>query len=81
MAKKQLDLTKSVYQLCKEDGEILNILSDLGFTDIAKRGMLETVGRIMTIPKGAAAKRFDIEIIKSEFEARGYEIIEGGNNK
>ena len=32
----------------------MNILSDMGFTDITKPGMLNTVGRFMTLDKGAS---------------------------
>lgn len=73
---KMLNLNLSVYDNIKNDPEIAEILRDLGFTDIVKQGMLNTVGRFMTIPKGAAMKKIDIDIIKKAFIEKGYEIID-----
>ena len=75
MGEKRLDLTKSVYELCNEYPELPNILAEIGFKDIIKPGMLPTVGRFMTIPKGAAAKKIDMNIIKGTLMDHGYEVI------
>ncbi|HOV69548.1 MAG TPA: DUF1858 domain-containing protein [Clostridia bacterium] len=69
---KVVDLSKSVYALCSESPEIIEIMADLGFKDITKPGMLATAGRFMTIPKGAAIKKLDIGTIEKEFSARGF---------
>lgn len=71
-----LDLTQSVYTLCTQHEGLAEILRQLGFTDITKPGMLTTVGRFMTIPKGAALKKIDMDVIKSMLEERGYRISE-----
>lgn len=76
MDKKPIDLTKSVFELCSTQPEIIPILSELGFTDITKPGMLQTAGRFMTIPKGAQLKKISLDIIKEKFRSRGYEITE-----
>jgi len=55
MAKK-IDFKKSVYELVQEYPELTGILSKLGFTEITKKAMLNSVGRVMTIPKGAKMK-------------------------
>lgn len=73
---KQLNLSKSVHELCRENPELLQILYDLGFQDITKPGMLSTMGRFMTIPKGAAAKKIDLELIRFTLTEHGYEVIE-----
>ncbi len=65
-----------MYELCSENENIAEILSEIGFKDITKPGMINTAGRFMTIPKGAKAKGFNIEEIKKEFIERGYEIKE-----
>lgn len=72
---KTIDLTKTVYDLCKEDSGIIEILKELGFYSIAKEGMLSTVGRFMTLPKGAAMKGISIESICQVFENNGYTIL------
>lgn len=75
MEKNKLNLNHSVYELCKEHQELPELLSQLGFTDITKPGMLHTAGRFMTIPKGAALKKLSLEQIKETLTAKGYEII------
>lgn len=76
MTEKNIDLNKTIYELCKDNAQIPMILSELGFKDITKPGMISTAGRIMTISKGAALKKIDIEVIKEKFENLGYKILE-----
>jgi hypothetical protein len=73
---KTLDLSKTVYELCKEDPQMIEIMKELGFDQITNKASLNTVGRFMTIPKGAVIKSMDLEKIKSEFIKRGYGIKE-----
>ena len=40
-----------------QGGSKNNILAEIGFVDILKPGMLNTAGRFMTIPKGAAMRK------------------------
>jgi selenophosphate synthetase-related protein len=80
MSEKILDLSQTVYALCARDPEIAEILAEAGFRDITRPGMLATAGRFMTIPKGAAMKRIEIEHIKRMFEAHGYRIVGEGEN-
>jgi len=72
----QIDLRKTVYELCSENPEIMDIMNELGFKGITNPAMLRTVGRYMTIPKGAAMKGIDLEKIKETFRQRGYDVIE-----
>lgn len=76
MATKSVDLEKTVYDLCNQDPDLLQILSEIGFHDIAKPGMLSTVGRFMTLKKGSVAKKIDLQFIKDELNRRGYEVKE-----
>lgn len=73
---KKIDLNKSIYELSQAYPEIIEIMEGMGFKDITKKGMLNTAGRIMTIPKGASMKGIEIEDIKKEFESKGFTIIE-----
>lgn len=75
MSDKQIDLSKSVYELCNQYPELPQILSELGFKDITKPGMLASVGRFMTLPKGAMAKRIDLTVINDRLIEHGFEII------
>lgn len=74
---KILDLESTVYELCTENAAIAEILKEAGFTDIASPLMLNTAGRVMTIPKGARFKNIDIEHIKEVFKRHGYIFISG----
>ncbi len=74
---KVVDFTKTVHALCTQDPEIANILAQIGFTDILKPGMLNTAGRFMTVPKGAALKKISMPDIEAAFSRHGYKIIGG----
>ena len=71
---KTLDLSKSVYELTQEYPEVVDIMAALGFTDITKKAMLLSVGRMMTIPKGAKMKGIPMEKIVAAFHEKGFEI-------
>ncbi len=71
---KRLDLSKSVYDLCQEYPEIIDIMSELGFSDITKKVALNTMGHIMTIPKGSEIKDIPMDVIISKFQENGFEI-------
>lgn len=73
---KSLDLTKNIKELATEYPEIIEIMKNLGFTDITKPVMLNTAGRFMTLPKGAKMKKIPLEKIKTEFIKHGYTIKE-----
>jgi len=57
---KEIDLSKTLYELVAQYPEIQEIMSQLGFTAINQPGMLQTVGRYMTIPKGAQMKKIPL---------------------
>lgn len=74
--KKIINFNDSIYDIYNENPEIVDIMYSYGFHDIARPGMIKTAGRIMTIPKGAAMKKLDLEEIKQDLINRGYEIQE-----
>ncbi|HEX3048004.1 MAG TPA: DUF1858 domain-containing protein [Bacillota bacterium] len=74
---KLIDLSKTVFEIAQENPETVDIMKELGFTDIIKPGMLNTAGRFMTIPKGAAMKGIGLDKIEDTFRAYGYQIKEG----
>lgn len=71
---KVIDLNNTVYEICIKDPAVKEILSELGFTDILKPGMLTTAGKFMTIPKGAKLKKIDIDTVKKAFTEHGYTL-------
>lgn len=65
MAKK-IDLNRTVFELTQEYPELIDILAGLGFTEITKKPMLHSAGKIMTIPKGAKIKKIPmIKVVKA----------------
>ena len=76
MEQKTLDLKQSVHSLCKEHPELMGLLASIGFQDITKPGMLSSAGRFMTIPKGAALKKLDMEKIKRQLSENGFSVKE-----
>ena len=75
MENKRIDLSRSVHALCAEYPELLEVMKDLGFKDIVMPGMLSTAGRIMTIPKGAAMKKIDLNVIIERLKREGYNVL------
>ena len=73
---KKLDFTRSVHDLVREYPELVDILKGLGFTEITKKGMLQSVGRIMTIPRGAAMKGISMAEVAAALSASGF-VLEG----
>lgn len=73
---KVIDLNKTVFELSRDYPEMIELLDELGFHDIVKPGMLQTAGRFMTLPKGAAMKKISLELIKHVLMEKGYKILE-----
>jgi hypothetical protein len=70
--KKIVDFNKTIYELCTEDPFIIEIMKEQGFEQITKQGMLQTAGRVMTIPKGVRMRGKEITDIVQTFEKHGY---------
>ncbi|HOD93318.1 MAG TPA: DUF1858 domain-containing protein [Clostridia bacterium] len=73
---KKINLNRTVYDICTEYPEVLDILKDIGFSEIVKPGMLNTAGRFMTIPKGSVLRKINMEKIKKAFWDKDFELFE-----
>ena len=73
---KRIDLKKSVYELCTDYPELVQIMDDLGFKDITNKTKLNTIGRVMTIPKGAIVKGIDMIDVVLALKNNGF-VLEG----
>ncbi|MBS6863095.1 MAG: DUF438 domain-containing protein [Veillonella sp.] len=71
---KKLDLSKSVYDLVTEYPEVADIMKELGFSEITNKVMLNSVGKIMTIPKGAKMKGVSMIDIVGAFMKAGFTL-------
>lgn len=73
---KIISLNDTIYELYTKYPEIKNILRNLGFVDIVNPIMMNTAGRVMTIPKGTQMKNIDIEKVKEKLRESGFEIVQ-----
>lgn len=69
---KHINLDLSIYELVKQYPELIDIMKTLGFSDISKPVMLHSVGKIMTIPKGAKMKNISMNEILMELDKNGF---------
>lgn len=76
MEHKEIDLIQSVHTLCTQYPDLIPVMEELGFSDITKPGMLATVGRWMTIPKGSVLKKLEIDTIIQKLAERGFIVKE-----
>ena len=66
----------SLYKVISEHPDIKEIMVELGFKDIVKPGMLQSMGRIMTINKGCTVKKININLAKEVFAKHNYNLME-----
>lgn len=69
-----IDLSKTVYELCRDFPETIEIMKEAGFESITNPAVLRTAGRLMTIPKGAEMKNINLDEIKKLFISKGYSV-------
>lgn len=74
MAKK-LDLNKSVFILTQEYPELIDIMAELGFTEITQKAMRHSIGKMVTIPKGAKMKNIPMTKIVMTLMEHGFELV------
>ena len=75
--KKSIDFSRSVYELVAEYPELADIMDELGFSEVKKPAVLHSVGKLMTIPKGAKMKGIEMLDVVAALIKAGF-AIEGG---
>lgn len=75
---KNINLKLSIYQLVEENLELVPILEELGFVEVTRKNMLKSVGKVMTIPKGAKLKGIPMEEIIKKLQDNGF-VVEHDN--
>ncbi len=71
---KNINLKFSIYQLVNENPELVPILEELGFVEVTRKNMLKSVGRVMTIPKGAKLKGISLEETIKKLQDNGFVV-------
>ena len=69
-----IDFNRSVYDLVQDYPQLREILAGLGFTEITKNAMLHSVGKLMTIPKGAKMKNIPMEQVVMALMGHGFTL-------
>ncbi len=69
-----LDFRRKVADLAKEYPDFIEIMADLGFKEITSPTALKLMGKVMTVPKGAAVKGIPLERIVDRFEEAGFRV-------
>jgi hypothetical protein len=73
---KDIDLTRTVAELVRENPEIKEIMVEAGFKEIINPMALALMGKTMTIPDGAVIKNIPIDRIIKIFENHGFRVKE-----
>ncbi len=71
---KEIDLSKSIYQLTEEYPELINTLKELGFAGIAFPAVRKTLGRKTTLPEGCRKQKKDLDEVIRHLEDMGYTV-------
>ncbi len=71
---KKLDLNQNILTLTEQYPELIDLLKELGFTEITNPVMRKTAGRVMTIPKGCQMKGVSLDTVKGKLEEHGFTI-------
>ncbi len=75
---KKINLSESVYTLTRLYPELIDIMAGLGFGEIRNSIVRKSVGKLMTIPKGAKMKGVKLPFILNTLKAKGF-TIEGSD--
>lgn len=66
----------SVYEITKQHPEVVEVMMSLGFTDVARPGMVHNVGRETSLLQGAKLRNMDWDVIVAAFRDNGFELAE-----
>lgn len=73
---KKINLNETVYQLIQQYPELKAILVQLGFTPLQNDGLLNTVGRMMPLNKGAEQIGLNHADLIAQLEEQGFSVEE-----
>lgn len=73
---KNINLDEPVASLIEKFPNLKDILKDLGFTEITNPLALSTVGKMVSIKKGAKIKNIDLDLIKEKLKEEGFNLVD-----
>ena len=71
---KKLDLSQNIYELTTQYPELIDIMNNLGFVEIKKEFMRKSMGKLMTLPKGAKLRGIAMEKVIIALMQNGFEL-------
>ncbi|WP_179396326.1 DUF1858 domain-containing protein [Lacticaseibacillus absianus] len=70
----QISLTTPVRELVAAHPTIVPVMVDMGLDGVTDPSLLNTVGRFMTLAKGARMKHLDLDTLVATLAAHGFEV-------
>jgi len=71
---KEIDLSKSVYDLTEAYPELIGILKEMGFLGVGNPIARNTLGRVTTIPQGCQKQGKDLAEVIKKLEEKGFQV-------
>lgn len=69
-----IDLRQTVYNLVNENPRLKDILYDLGFTELKKKTMLNSMAKLVTLPKASKVKKIPMDKVITTLKENGFSI-------
>jgi len=71
-----VDINQRVHTIVKENPEFKDVLLEAGFDKVAKKGMLETVGRITTLKQALKMRGVALEELQKIANRHGFQLVD-----
>lgn len=71
---KEIDLSKSLYEITEEYPELIPVLKKLGFAGVANPVTRNTLGRLTTLPEGCMKQGKELEEVIKSLEEAGFSV-------
>ncbi|RJO62595.1 MAG: DUF1858 domain-containing protein [Dehalococcoidia bacterium] len=71
---KEIDLTRSVYELTEAFPELISVLKELGFAGVTYPVVRNTLGKIMTIPQGCQKQGKNLDDVVRKLEENRFVV-------
>ncbi len=71
-----IDINLPIIEILRQNPEIIDLLVPLGFEPLTNPAMLNTVGKITSLKRGAKLAGISLEKIVSSLELNGYRVME-----
>lgn len=72
----EIDANEILYDLVRKHPMVKEVMIEIGFVNTVKPGMLQSVGKVMTIKKGSEMKGIEWNKVETIFREHGYLLKE-----